>query len=118
MDPTNKYLVETILLDDIVPYLPKQIDGSDFKNAIMKIDIEGFEPYAFSNARLLFEKIDIRVIIMEWANLIKQQDIRVLVLDMVNFLYARDFKAYVPHSMELLQQSNINNWPYEVIWRK
>ena len=98
LDPNNKYLVETILLDDIVPYLPKRDDGTQFKQAFMKIDIEGFEPYAFTNARLLFDTLDIRIIFMEWANLIKQKDARELVMEMVSFLLFSDFKPYHIHS--------------------
>jgi FkbM family methyltransferase len=60
----NKYLVETILFDDIVPYLPKNKEGRPYKQALMKIDIEGFEPYAFQNAQLLFETIDIPIVFM------------------------------------------------------
>ena len=58
----NKYLVETILLDDIVPYLPL---NSKHKTAIIKIDIEGFEVYAFEHASLLFNTLDIKIVFME-----------------------------------------------------
>jgi len=39
-DKNNKYLVETILFDDIVPYLPYKNDTTKerFKKAILKID--------------------------------------------------------------------------------
>ena len=39
-DPNAKYFVETILFDDIVEKLPLKNDGSKFKSALMKIDIE------------------------------------------------------------------------------
>ena len=66
---SHKYLVETILFDDIVPFLPKknQKTGEKFQKALLKIDIEGYEPYAFQNAHLLFDTIDIQTIFMEWA---------------------------------------------------
>ncbi len=50
----NKHIVETILLDDLVEILP-----SDFKNCIMKIDIEGYEVKAFQNASKLFERLNV-----------------------------------------------------------
>jgi FkbM family methyltransferase len=37
----DKYLVETILLDDLVEQLPLNSDGKKYKQAILKIDIEG-----------------------------------------------------------------------------
>ncbi len=61
----NKYAVETIIFDDLIDYLPKNEHGKDFKKAILKIDIEGFEPYAFSNATKLFNLIDFQIIFME-----------------------------------------------------
>jgi len=65
----NKYLVETILLDDIVPYLPyKNLNTKEkFKQAILKIDIGGFEPYAFESGNVLFETLDFRVVYMHWV---------------------------------------------------
>ena len=118
LDPNNKYLVETILLDDIVPYLPKRDDGNAFEQAFMKIDIEGFEPYAFTNARLLFDTLDIQVIFMEWANLINHKDARSLVLEMLNFLLFRDFKPYHPQLNQLLSPHDIDNWPFDIHWYK
>ena len=39
-----------------------------FKKAVLKIDIEGFEPFAFAHASLLFNTLDIRIIFMEWGD--------------------------------------------------
>ena len=61
---SHKYLVETILFDDIVPYLSNK--ENKLKKGLLKIDIEGYEPYAFQNANLLFNTIDIQIIFMEW----------------------------------------------------
>jgi FkbM family methyltransferase len=63
-DPKAKYFVETVLFDDIVPYVPVKTDGSKYKKAILKIDIEAFEPYAFQHASILFDTLDIRIIFM------------------------------------------------------
>lgn len=57
---TNKYLVETILLDDLVDYLPKMPNGQPYTKAMMKIDIEGYEPFALAQAQKMFEILDIR----------------------------------------------------------
>ncbi len=63
---SDKYLVETILLDDLVEYLPKPVN-SRRQQAIMKMDIEGFEQYVLSNATNLFNVLDVNVIFMEWV---------------------------------------------------
>jgi FkbM family methyltransferase len=67
-DINSKYFVETILFDDIVYNLPLNKDGREYTTAIMKIDIESFEPYAFQYASKLFDTLKILVIYMEWGN--------------------------------------------------
>jgi hypothetical protein len=48
----NKYLVQTILLNDLVDFLPRTNENKLYKEAILKIDIEGFEPLV----KFLFNK--------------------------------------------------------------
>lgn len=69
-DESNKNLVETILFDDLVSYLPYRNNKTMeiFKKAVLKIDIEGFEPFALAHASLLFNTFDIRIIFMEWGD--------------------------------------------------
>ena len=64
-DSNDKYLVETVYFDDLVEVLPRNDRGEEFKKAIMKIDIEGFEPFAFVHAGRLFNKLSIDIIFME-----------------------------------------------------
>lgn len=67
-DSSDKYLVETVWFDDLIDYLPKKENGQDFDQAILKIDIEGFEPYAFTHATKLFQTIQFNVVFMEFKN--------------------------------------------------
>jgi FkbM family methyltransferase len=117
-DENNKYLVETILFDDIVPYLPYKNDTTKerFKKAILKIDIEGFEPFAFENASLLFDTLDIRIIYMEWGNLPKQTNEYDKIQAMIEFLYLRNYQAFVDN--KLLDKNYWTSWPWDIIWKK
>jgi FkbM family methyltransferase len=117
-DENNKYLVETILFDDIVPYLPYKNDTikERFKKAILKIDIEGFEPFAFENASLLFDALDIRIIYMEWGNLPKQTNEYDKIQAMIEFLYLRNYQAFVDN--KLLDKNYWTSWPWDIIWKK
>ena len=65
-DENNKYLVETIWFDDIAGFLPKNTANKSFAKAILKVDIEGFEPFAFMHAKKLFDSIEVSIIFMEW----------------------------------------------------
>ena len=115
-DENNKYLVETILFNDIIPYLPKNAENKDYKKAILKIDIEGFEPYAFQHADKLFSLLDIPIIFMEWGNLPRQTDAHNLIVDMINFLYSRDLRPY-GNNLPLQKESWLS-WPWDIVWKK
>lgn len=113
----DKYLVETILLDDIIDYLPIKRDQKNKKKAILKIDIEGLEPFAFENANVLFDTIDIRVIYMEWGTMLFDTKRYNKIFKMVNFFYDRGFEAYKNRNI-ILERDEWANWPWDVIWRK
>lgn len=110
----NKYLVKTILFNDIVDYLPKNDKGSRFKKAIMKIDIEGFEPFAFEHAERLFDALEIQMIFMEWGNLPPSVDRHPSILRMIDFLFAR---GLVPQGDgRTLVKDEWKKWPWDIIW--
>ena len=87
-DSRDKYQVETIVLDDVIPYLPKRDDGTEFERAAMKIDIEGFEPFAMQKASKLFDHLDVRIILMEWKNLATKNNYQT-VDEMIHFKQSR-----------------------------
>jgi len=113
---TNKYLVETILFDDIIPYLPFKNDkNEEFKKAVLKIDIEGFEIFAFQHAEKLFDTLDIKIIFMEWV-LIKKQDVN-LVEQLIEFLTKRQYEIYGEND-GLLNINGWRDWSFNVVWKK
>jgi hypothetical protein len=111
----DKYLVETILFDDIVNYFPK---NKQYKQAVLKIDIEGFEPYAFAQAKILFDSIDIVVIFMEWLNLPNQVESHKEIRDMIDFLSSYKLKPYAINGRLLEINQWVTSWPGDIIWRK
>lgn len=82
----------------------------------MKIDIEGFEPYAFSHAQKLFAKLDIRFIFMEWG-IVRSKAIEheKAISEMIEFLS----KKYFPMSNDIiLKLSDWRSWPWNIVWLK
>ena len=117
---TNKYLVETILLDDLVPFLPKNFDGSDFKKAIMKIDIEGFEAFAFQQASKLFDQLNFLFVFMEFRAMKAKKtsnEIRMRTQAMLDFFVARKF-APIGVGGNYLKINMWHDWPEDMVWVK
>ena len=113
----NKLMVETIWLDDIIDYLPKTSDGKDFKKAIMKVDIEGFETLAFSHSRRLLTRLNIVTIFMEWGVIAKRPALYPTVKEFIDLLTefgytARNDSNHKLHSDKWLY------WPDNIKWIK
>jgi FkbM family methyltransferase len=114
----DKYLVETIRLDDLVEYLPSRIIASKNRRqqAIMKIDIEGFEPFAFLKSSRLFDAVDICVIFMEWGNKAKETGTNLALIDgMVKFLRQQGLQ---PYDYSGILTGNYSSWSWDIVWRK
>ena len=86
----NKYLVETILFDDLIDYIPKNSNGNNYKNVIIKVDIESHEKYAFKFAKNFFSIYNVKFVYMEWQNLATEPvNNEKLVIELIDFY---DFK--------------------------
>jgi len=116
---TNKYLVETILFDDIVPYLPlKNVETNEkFEKAVLKIDIESFEIFAFEHASLLFDTLDIKYIFMEWVLIATKvsNDYENKVIALIDFFYERDYEPLGDNN-KLLERKNWKTWTTDILW--
>lgn len=109
-EKTNKYVVETILFDDLIDFLPKG------KKVIMKIDIEGYETFAFENATKIFDHVDIKCIYMEWGNLKLNHKNHHRLRRLVQFFFERNYNPYFKN--EMLPNFDWLNWPWDIVWRK
>ncbi len=92
-----------------------------FKQAVMKMDIQGFEHKAFQHADILFRQVKVHQILMEWemltqyANPRKDPTSRIMVRQMIEFFTSRGYKPkdtaggnINPHSW--------HRWPINVVW--
>jgi FkbM family methyltransferase len=108
----DRYIIETILMDDLVEVLPK-----DFKKVIMKIDIEGYEVKAFRKASKLFSKLNVLVVFMEWMG---KNDNKIFpeveILELIDFFYSRNYEVRNPSNYQLLERQNWKIWPGDVIF--
>ena len=82
--------VDTIYLDDLVPTARML----NIKRAVMKIDIEGHEPFALQQSEMLFQEVDIHFIQMEWnvLNSIYGSSMEEVVEKLIGTLRSRGYK--------------------------
>jgi len=106
----NGSCTSTILLDDLLPLMRG-------RRAVMKVDIEGHQPRAFTNstAAKFFQHIDVPLLYMEWM-LCGQRDTRPEVLDLVRFFTERQYRVFSDRNHPL--GTNCSQWTRDVIFTK
>ena len=107
----KKETISTILMDDL-------LDAITFKEAVMKIDIEGNEAKALVYAEKLFTHIKIHCIFMEWTfmkMLLVSHEYKETVLDLILFLTRHKFKPFA--SGHSLDEKDIEDWPKNIFWK-
>lgn len=108
--------IETITLDDLVSIYPVF-----FKRSILKIDIEGFEAFAFGNASLLFNRTEIPAIYMEFGKLVEMKYHRGMmrkIEEMLDFLKKRNYEPYEVNDINHLLYDNWESWPWDIALRR
>jgi FkbM family methyltransferase len=118
----NKFLVKSIVMDDLINFLPINPNTNKvYEKAILKIDIEGFEAYAFQSASNLLKSIDIRFIFMEWTHVKKAKNNTIeykYLVEMVELLKSNGYKPYTLSS-KLLELGQFQKWNIkDVLWKK
>ncbi|KAL3868875.1 hypothetical protein ACJMK2_041631 [Sinanodonta woodiana] len=100
-------VVNTITMNDLLNV------SSDFKSAILKMDIAGDEYKAMKHADKLFQTIHIPFIFMHWAN-IKNQ---VHAGDIITFLVDEGYEPRAGLDGKPLDLNNFKNWEGDIVWQ-
>lgn len=114
----DKYMVETILFDDIIEYLPRKLPRGrlSYEKAIIKIDIEGLEPFVIPTGENLFEVLSVQMVFMEWGKMPHlPEEMKPKIFTMIEFFIQRNF---VPYSIEnkRLNLERWASWPFDMYW--
>ncbi|ESN90619.1 hypothetical protein HELRODRAFT_166313 [Helobdella robusta] len=115
-DTTCPKHAENIVLNDL-------LDVTNFKRAIIKIDIEGHEHKAMRKSSKLFKTVQITHIIMEWQHVRNyygthndENDEKTMVNEMIGTLNSRGFHAEHITTGALLSLKHWYGWPDNVLW--
>ena len=103
--------VKQIVLGDLPPFCR-------FYRAVMRLDLQGYERRAFSQAKALFSQIQITHVFVEWDLFRSLADVEMeFIDDMVEYM---NRKGYVPRSLQgkVLAAGNWRMWPNGIYWQK
>ncbi|KAJ8303199.1 hypothetical protein KUTeg_019595 [Tegillarca granosa] len=100
--------VNTFTLDNLLDLE----EMKDFKNVIIKIDIEGFEYKALIGGQKFFDSINIKAVFMEWV-FHKGTSSGKKIID---FMIKRNFIPYLENGAKELDPSKSEAWDWNVLW--
>ena len=115
--------MDTIWFDDILDYFPKEstttlATSATNRKALLKIDIEGFESFAFTHAKKLFDSIEIPIILMEWGFAATRVELGPQITLMVDFLVSYKLKPFGEDKNVPLNMQDWTKWPWDIYWIK
>lgn len=110
--------VNTVFLDDLVAV-------TNFRRAVMKVDIQGYEHKAFKHAAVLFQHVNITYVFMEWLVMKEfsvskaehQNDIK-LIKELLDFFFQRNYRPYslISDGGRMLNRNHWPRWPDDIVW--
>jgi len=101
------------------------VQVTNFEAAVMKIDIEGYEHRAFSNAEQLLDDVRVAYIFMEWTKMRELYGAEVdntpdkrLVQRMIDTLTSRQYLPYgiTDAPLRTLDLRTWYAWPNDIVW--
>ncbi|CAG5119528.1 unnamed protein product [Candidula unifasciata] len=105
----DSQLVEAICLDNLVPLVRE-------KTVFLKIDLEGSEAAVFECAEHFFSRVNVEVLLMEWAYLRKNDKDS---LSVINFLMTQNMEPMGSFNKDqTLDIFAAKIWPDQVYWMK
>lgn len=134
IDPEQKFsptsssvIVNGILMNDLVEVIKVKMSKAKPKRFVIKMDIEGYEPYVFEKAQQLFDTYEIVALFMEFGksiqklNIIKNDtsDYYFKIQRMLKFLQARNYEPYEMNGYNKLDYfAWRNDWPWDVYFKQ
>jgi hypothetical protein len=142
VDPEQKYsptsssvIVNSILMDDLVDVYKYKIANNKTSNQtisrkfVIKLDIEGYEPFVFEKSERFFKDLEIVAIFMEFGKMVeklKQNDSEVelssnylnKINNMLRILKKLNYEPYEVNGFNKLDYNNWKeDWPWDVYFR-
>ena len=108
----DPFMVKTIRFDDLLSLVQQR----HIQEAIIKIDIEGFEDYFCQSSETIFNEINIQMILMKWTIIQQTSEKAKFVRD---FLLDHKYVPLNPLTCEKQSEINYLHWNlYDIFWVK
>jgi len=127
---SSSVIVNSITMNDLYDVYKDKIANktdSSKNKFVIKMDIEGYEPYAFEQSRILFDKTQVVAVFLEFGKLLENLKkinfnsessyLRKTKL-MLKMLQDRNFEAYEANGINKLDFNDWQEWPWDVYLRK
>lgn len=129
---SSSVIVNSMTADDLYDiYAEKLMNKSTAKRPIskkfvLKIDIEGYEPYAFEKARELFSKLEILAVFLEFGKTL--ENLKLInygsdslyfkkVKNMLKLFETLEYVPYEPNGINKLDYKEWKTWSWDVFLR-
>lgn len=132
-------IVNSILLDDLCDVIEAKKVVERSKRLIVKMDIEGYEPYAFEKAQMLFEEYAVVAVFLEFGKMVEKlnkiDEVRLKedngtvreaarfeylnkVLNMLNMFKTMNYEPYEVNGYNKLEFDKWRHWPWDIYLRR
>ncbi len=124
---SSSVIVNSIILDDLFDvYRIKMPNAS--RKIIMKLDIEGYEPYAIEKGQHLFKKLEVVAIFMEIGKMVEKlktinrtnyNNYLMKIKNMFRILSELNYEPYEVNGFNKLEYNRwMQDWPWDVYFRQ
>lgn len=132
---SSSVIVNSILLDDLVDVFKLKVlksNKSMSRKFVVKLDIEGYEPFVFEQSKNFFESLEIVAIFMEWGKMMEKlenlgqnesdSELKSSYLNkiksMIRKLQGLNYEPYEVNGFNKLEYNKWEKeWPWDVFFR-
>jgi FkbM family methyltransferase len=124
---SSSVIVNSIILDDLLDVYDLKMPHAS-KKFVIKMDIEGYEPYAFEKGQNLFKKLQIAAVFMEVGKMVEKlksinkqnyKNYLFKVKNMFRMLKEMNYEPYEVNGWNMLDYSKwMEDWPWDVYFRQ
>ena len=132
---SSSVIVNSITMNDLIEVINDKLNNKSLqlsqkqlsKKLVIKLDIEGYEPYAFEQSERLFTEMQVVAVFLEFGKIL--ENLQALNFDsksvylkktknMLNMFKRHGFEPYEINGINKLEFADWKSWPWDIYLRK